>query len=140
MKNNYLFLLGLVITIISCSDSDDECLALVDGELKEVVLDQEPIPINNEDGWVWSVLTDTLRYPAEARENGIEGTVEVQYAVSETGAFQEISLEKDIGGGCGDVCIELLSTIEGEILFHPGIYRDEPVKVYKILPITFKLE
>ena len=134
MKNNYLFLLALAITFLSCSDSDETCLAIIDGELLEVVLDETPQLINDNPPWA-----QNLNYPAEARENGIQGIVEIEYAVSETGVFQELSIKKDIGGGCGTACIEFLSPYVGQTLFHPGIYRDETVKVYKILPIEFKL-
>lgn len=139
MKNNCLFLLALTSILISCSDSDDECLAQINGEIVSVVLDEAPKSID-PNGLPWELDAEGLNYPAEARENSIEGTVEIEYAITESGVFSEISIKKDIGAGCGEACIDFLSPYLGQTLFHPGIYRGEAVTVYKILPIEFNLE
>jgi len=128
-----------ILFLSGCSKSETEqCTALIDGEIQLVELDQAPTPINEPLPWLGNA--QGLKYPAEARENDIEGTVDVEYAISESGKFQEISIINDIGGGCGDACLDFLSPYNDLTLFNPGIYRDEAVKVYKVLPIVFKLE
>ncbi|MEL7422008.1 MAG: TonB family protein, partial [Bacteroidota bacterium] len=43
-----------------------------------------------------------VRYPASARKLGVEGTVVVSFTVHSDGTISDISLPRDIGGGCGE--------------------------------------
>lgn len=44
-------------------------------------------------------LQKNLRYPADARENNIEGKVVAQFVVNEIGAISDIRIIRGIGGG-----------------------------------------
>ena len=77
-----------------------------------------------------------LKYPAIARENGIEGTVVVSFVVDKKGNPQDLSIMKDIGGGCG---AEVLRVINKLGTFTPGKQNGRPVSVIYRVPVKFDL-
>ena len=81
-------------------------------------------------------LQKNLRYPAAARENGIEGKVVLQFVVDETGNISDIQTVRDIGGGCAEEAIRVVKSMPP---WKPGKQNGNAVKVYFKLPVTFKL-
>ena len=51
---------------------------------------------------VFEFVFKNLKYPVIARENGIEGTAVVQFVVDRDGTVKDVSVLKEIGGGCGE--------------------------------------
>ncbi len=86
-------------------------------------------------------LYSQLRYPAEARENGIEGMVVVQYMVTKSGLIDDISVIRDIGGGCDEAVRFIIENMNHtEHFWMPGIHKEGAVDVLFTLPVKFKLE
>ena len=83
-----------------------------------------------------SYLLDKIEYPYQAIKNKIEGTVIVQFVISEDGSISDATILKDIGHGCGKEALEQVSKMPNWI---PGKQRGVPVKVRYTLPIKFKL-
>jgi len=84
-----------------------------------------------------------LKYPNEARENGVEGTVVAQFMVDTTGHLKDLKIVREIGGGCGDAVLEVLDNMNNEYNnapFVPGMQRGKAVKVQYTLPVRFRLE
>ncbi|HUM47238.1 MAG TPA: energy transducer TonB, partial [Chitinophagales bacterium] len=81
-------------------------------------------------------LQKNLRYPSEARENGIEGKVVAQFVVNENGAISDIRIIRGIGGGCDEEIVRVIKLMPN---WKPGIKNAQPVKAYTNLPCTFKL-
>ncbi|MBT8189802.1 MAG: energy transducer TonB, partial [Bacteroidia bacterium] len=82
-----------------------------------------------------------LKYPAIARENGVEGMTVLQFVVSEDGSVKDINVVRDIGAGCGDAAkkvVEGMNRLPQK--WTPGKQRGRPVKVLYTLPVKFKLE
>ena len=82
-----------------------------------------------------------LKYPAIARENGIEGMAVLQFVVSEKGKVDDVKIVRDIGAGCGDAgkkVVEAMNSLPER--WTPGKQKGRPVKVLYTLPIKFKLE
>ena len=82
-------------------------------------------------------LAKELRYPEIAKENGVKGTVVIQFVVSEKGEITNPFILKDIGGGCGE---EALRVVRSMPPWLAGAQRGVPVKVQMNLPIRFVLE
>lgn len=80
-----------------------------------------------------------LRYPALARENGIEGMVVVQFTIDKKGQMGEVVIRRDIGFGCGQAAADVVSSIKELSLWTPGKQRKRPVKVLYTMPVKFKL-
>lgn len=98
-----------------------------------VVVEQMPAFRGN----LHKYLAEQVRYPDIAKENGIEGTVVIQFVVNERGEISNAFIVKDIGGGCGE---EALRVVRGMPLWLPGANRGRQVKVQMSLPVKFKLE
>ncbi len=81
-------------------------------------------------------LQKNLRYPAAARENGIEGRVVLQFVVDENGKISDLQTLRDIGGGCAEEATRVVKQMPP---WKPGKQNGNPVKVYFKLPVTFKL-
>lgn len=82
-------------------------------------------------------LSNNIRYPSLARENGLEGKVVVKFTVDKDGSIKDPIILKDgVGGGCADEAIRVIKSMPK---WSPGLQRGNPVKVYYILPVSFKL-
>ncbi|MDX1478616.1 MAG: energy transducer TonB [Saprospiraceae bacterium] len=82
-------------------------------------------------------IQSKLRYPALARENGIEGMVVVEFVVEKDGSVSQIKLLHDIGMGCGKESVRVVRGMPG---WSPGIHHGRPVPVLFRLPVRFRLE
>jgi len=82
-----------------------------------------------------------LKYPAIARENGVEGMTVLQFVVSENGSVKDIKIVRDIGAGCGEAAKKVVTAMNNlPEKWTPGKQRGRPVKVLYTLPVKFKLE
>lgn len=84
----------------------------------------------------YNYIATALEYPLEARRNGIEGEVEVQFIVEKDGSLTNVKTIKGIGFGCDE---EAERVIKSGPAFHPGKQRGRPVRVQMVLPIMFGL-
>ncbi|MDF1695888.1 MAG: energy transducer TonB [Saprospiraceae bacterium] len=137
-----------VVSFVGCEEDDDAtsvtnegmCLVEINGQFEDVALDEQPSYLNGgEHGFINAVYSE-VRYPAEARENGIEGTCIANYEITATGTVENIVTIQNPGGGIGASVIDLLSTITTGVSFSPGVLDGNPVRVKKDLIITYKLE
>jgi len=82
-----------------------------------------------------------LKYPAIARENGIEGQVVIQFVVAKDGSIEDINLVRDLEGGCGEAALKVVRGMNSlPQKWTPGKQRGRAVKVKYTLPVKFKLE
>lgn len=82
-----------------------------------------------------------LKYPAIARENGVEGQVVLQFVVDKDGSITETKIVRDIGAGCGAAAETVVLGMNNMgKKWTPGKQRGRPVKVLYTLPVKFKLE
>lgn len=81
-----------------------------------------------------------IRYPAIARENGVQGTVVVSFVIDEKGRLTDVEMLRDIGAGCGEEVLRIIDLLNTEMNWSPGKQRGIPVKVRVNLPVKFKLE
>lgn len=86
-------------------------------------------------------LYERVQYPNIARENGVEGTVVVQFVVETDGTVSDYKVLRDIGAGCGEEAMRLVAAMnELPERWTPGKQRGNPVRVMFTLPIRFKLD
>lgn len=81
-------------------------------------------------------LQKNIRYPAAARENGIEGTVVLQFVVNTDGSISDIKPLREVGGGATEEAIRVVKTMPK---WSPGNNNGVNVPVYFNLPVTFQL-
>lgn len=86
-------------------------------------------------------IYQNVRYPDSARMNGIEGTVVVSFVVNPDSLISDIQLMRDIGGGCGQAAIYVVSALNQlGLKWAPGKQKGVPVKVKMNIPIKFKIK
>lgn len=84
-----------------------------------------------------SYLSNNIKYPAEAKENGIQGKVFVNFVVTENGNVSNAKVLRGIGSGCDEEAIRVVSEMPN---WTPGMQRGKNVKVSYNLPINFVLD
>ena len=89
-----------------------------------------------------SVISNNIRYPEEARQKDIQGTVVVSFVVEVNGRISNIKVIRDIGGGCGAEALRVLEAVdEAGLRWQPGFKAErKPVRVRQTLPLRFKLQ
>lgn len=99
------------------------------------VVENKPNPVGGMAGWN-KYLSENLRYPEDAQEKGIEGTVIVAFVVNTDGAVSDIEILRGIGGGCDE---EVYRIVKGSPNWIPGMVGGKPVRSRMRLPLRFKL-
>ncbi len=82
-------------------------------------------------------IYSNIKYPAIARENGVEGMVVVKFVVEKDGSISQPEVVRDIGAGCGQEALRVVTMMPK---WEPGKQRGRPVRVQFNLPVKFKLE
>ncbi len=82
-------------------------------------------------------LNKNVVYPEMAKESGTSGQVVLTFVVGSDGSINDVTIVKDIGGGCGK---SVKTTVEKMPKWSPGEANGHPVKVRYTLPFKFKLE
>lgn len=88
-----------------------------------------------------NLMSANIRYPEEAREKDIQGTVVLTFIVEPaTGRISQTTMLRDIGGGCGEEAMRVLKALdEAGLRWAPATQEGKPVRVKHTLPIRFKL-
>ncbi|MCD6112021.1 MAG: TonB family protein [Bacteroidales bacterium] len=82
-------------------------------------------------------IASNIKYPKEAREKGIQGTVYVTFIIEADGSVTNARILRGIGGGCDK---EALRVIENMPKWIAGKQDGKPVRVQFNMPIKFSLE
>jgi TonB family protein len=82
-------------------------------------------------------LTKNLRYPSQAVENDIQGTVFVSFVIKTDGRITNVRLLHRIGGGCDEEAIRVVSKMPQ---WKPGYQNGKKVDVLYNMPVSFKIQ
>jgi periplasmic protein TonB len=82
-------------------------------------------------------LAENIKYPQNALENGIQGTVYVSFVVDSKGNVTDAKVLRGIGGGCDE---EALRVIRMMPQWHPGKQNGKQVRVLFNMPVYFKIQ
>ena len=82
-----------------------------------------------------------LRYPKEALEAKVQGTVIAQFVVRPDGLIDDIQIHNDIGYGCGETLIKIVESMNHmNERWIPGKKDGMAVRVRLALPVEFRLK
>ena len=76
-----------------------------------------------------------LRFPAEAQEREIQGTVRVSFVVETNGNVSNLGIVNSVGGGCDNEAIRLIQGTH----WIPGTKDGKYVRSYNMQDITFRI-
>ncbi len=86
-------------------------------------------------------LSRELKYPALAREVGLQGQVVVQFTVEKDGRIADMKLARGLGGGLSEEALRVVGLIDQKTSgFSPGRQQGRTVRVRYTVPIKFRLE
>lgn len=100
--------------------------------------DQRPMFLNSADPrqflekWVYQYL----RYPQEAVENGIQGTVQVNFIIDKDGKVRDVTVSKSVDPLLDDEAVRVVSASPK---WRPGRLRGEKVSTSMTIPVEFRL-
>ena len=77
-----------------------------------------------------------IRYPADAREQDIQGRVLVVFIVNKDGSIAEPEVVKSVSPSLDEEALRIISTMPK---WNPGMQRGKPVRTRYTLPVNFRL-
>ena len=98
------------------------------------VVEQNPM-FKDGEGAMFKFLNEHIKYPSVAIENGIEGTVYVNFTVWKDGTIRDVKIVRGIGGGCNDEALRVVAMMPA---WMPGKQNGKAVNVSFTIPIKFK--
>ena len=76
-----------------------------------------------------------LKYPKEALENRIEGTVKVEFDFNHKGVVTKVDVKTGLGHGCDEEAVRLVKLLRFKVAKHRGVR----ISFHKGINIHFKL-
>ncbi|MEZ4933527.1 MAG: energy transducer TonB [Saprospiraceae bacterium] len=145
MMKSFSVFLFCSILFFGCKKDDDtagkiEYLVEVNGDFVLMEIDNAPEYNDEGEEGLYNCIGENIKYPTEARENGVEGKVEVEYEISATGEIENIVPITNIGSGCEEALIEALKACTQGVVFSPAIIDGQAVRVKDSLWVNFRLE
>ncbi|MEO1261498.1 MAG: M56 family metallopeptidase [Bacteroidota bacterium] len=86
---------------------------------------------------LFETVYSKIKYPKEAKEKNVEGTVYATFVVEKDGSVTNVVIDKSVGSGCDEEVKRVVSTMPKWI---PGVKDGKPVAVQMVIPVKFKLQ
>ena len=103
--------------------------------LKFTIVEDMPQYIGGDKARI-EFLKENIKYPLEALNKKIQGSVYVTFVINEDGSLSNIKILKGIGGGCDE---EVLRVVKLMPNWKPGKQKGKPVMVQFNMPVKFTL-
>ncbi len=101
----------------------------------DVVEEQPSFP--GGQGALMQWLSDNIKYPVIAAENGVQGRVIVQFVVSKTGSISDVKVVRGVDPSLDREAVRVVSQMPK---WTPGRQNGTTVNVRYTLPVTFRLQ
>lgn len=82
-------------------------------------------------------LSASVKYPAEARKKGIEGTVMLQYVIEADGLVSNVKVLRSVEPSCDEAACKAVREMPR---WMPGMQRGKAVRVQMQMPVKFALQ
>ena len=113
--------------------------APVEEEEEEVVVVVESMPeFPGGQQALFKYLSENVKYPVIAQENGIQGRVICQFVVNKDGSIVDVEVVRS--GGDPSLDKEAIRVIKSMPKWKPGKQRGKAVRVKYTVPVNFKLQ
>ena len=87
---------------------------------------------------LFKYLSENVKYPVIAQENGIQGRVVCQFVVNKDGSIDDIEVVRS--GGDPSLDKEAVRLIRSMPKWKPGRHKGKAVRVKYAVPVNFKLQ
>ncbi len=106
-------------------------------EKEEVFTHVEQMPqFPGGDAEMMKYLSQNIKYPVIAQENGIQGSVVLRFVVGKNGEVSNVQVLRSLDPSCDKEAIRVVKSMPRWV---PGKQNGNPVLVYYTLPVRFKL-
>jgi protein TonB len=129
------------------SEADDETvidvmpvIETVEEEVEEKIyfnVIEEPAEFPGGDRALYSFISNAVKYPVIAQENGIKGKVYVKFVVNEYGKVSDGQILRGVDSSLDNEALRVIRSLPD---FKPGKQRGKAVKVYYNAVINFTLQ
>jgi TonB family protein len=82
-------------------------------------------------------LKDSLRFPAEAIKNKVEGIVKVTFVINKNGEIIAPAIKQGLGYGCDEEAMRLIKSMPN---WKPAMQNGKPVRIQYTIPVKFSYE
>lgn len=100
------------------------------------VVDDQPRPMPGMEGF-FKTLGEELKYPASAKEAGIEGRVFIQFVVTTQGKLDNMQVVKGVNEALDAEAMRAFQALD--VVWKPGKKDGKDVPTRMVMPISFKL-
>jgi protein TonB len=101
-----------------------------------IMVDEMPeFPGGDAELFKW--LYETIKYPAEAKEKGIQGKVILRFIVTSEGKVENVSVVRGVDPLLDNEAVRAMNLCPEWI---PGKMKGKPVNIYYSVPISFALK
>jgi TonB family protein len=100
-----------------------------------VVVEKMPVYPGGDEA-LFRFIYENVRYPAEAKEQGIQGKVILRFMIASDGAVEDITVVRGVHPLLDAEAIRVMSIMPG---WMPGTQGGKPVNVWYSVPISFSL-
>ena len=87
---------------------------------------------------LFKYISENVKYPVIAQENGIQGRVVCQFVVNKDGSIVDVVVVRTSGDASLDK--EAIRVIKSMPKWTPGKQRGKPVRVKYTVPVNFRLQ
>ena len=111
--------------VVPWTDSDEPEAYMIVEEMPEFLGGEEKL---------MEYVSNSVQYPKEAKEKGVQGIVYVSFIVEPDGNITVVKVLRGIGHGCDE---EAMRVVESMPKWNPGMHHGKPVRVSYTIPIVF---
>ena len=139
-KLGVLTLIGTFLFVTFACTQDNSHIKLADKAQSQrevfTIVEEQPSYTGGLDAFYKYVISE-MKYPLQARNAGVEGTVQVQFVVERDGTISNATATKSISTECDQEAVRVIKNAPG---FIAGSQRGRTIKTTMVMPITFKLD
>jgi len=135
-----------ICVLLSCKETEPVAVKQTQDnntEFEEIELDSESFDITDRkpefpggDSELLNYISNNLKYPESAKENGFSGKVSVQFTITEKGEITDV---KVIRGICPELDEEAVRLVKAMPKWKPGYINGKATPSSYMIPINFKL-
>ena len=117
-----------------CYSNDSTCQ--VAREINGESVSTLPTYLGGEEA-MYKYISENLRYPEQAKADGIAGRVFVSFVIEKDGSVTDVEVKRGIGHGCDEEAVRVVKSMPR---WTPGTLFGKPVRVQYNIPFAFKLQ
>ena len=131
------FVLLFAVSAVNAKGSvGDEQSYLITEDLVYEIVDEMPRYPGGQKAF-FQYISDNIKYPPIAQEQGIQGRVSLRFLVKTDGSVGEVTVLRGIHPALDKEAVRLIKSLPCK--FTPGKQKGTPVNVWLVMPISFKL-